>query len=52
MTVILFPVPLSETRCRQNGGECINSSDGCNDQLVFTRATDCETYEKCCILVY
>ncbi|KAI5638580.1 hypothetical protein NE865_08772 [Phthorimaea operculella] len=42
-------LPISETRCRARGGECVLRR--CPENLTFHRATDCQQNEKCCILV-
>lgn len=45
----LFSVRLSETKCRNRGGECVST---CPDFLTDTRALDCPAGERCCIFVH
>nr|XP_026484604.1 uncharacterized protein LOC113392401 [Vanessa tameamea] len=45
-------IPISETRCRKNGGECFaKNHTSCPEKLTFIEATDCSDDEMCCILV-
>lgn len=48
---VIFLVPISETRCQKQGGQCIQKTQGCPENLTFLRATDCGVDELCCILV-